>query len=119
MTILMPNDITNTAGLFGHRFTSPYLDVFTQRLTNSPSTPIPCLVYLIQEEDGGYSVIAANLPGAASQGDSEAEALANIEEAMHGLIESYRESSQPIPWTDSPKPRPAGVVKEQWVLVHA
>src|SRR5688572_15917558 len=37
-----------------------------------------CTVYLLEELDGGFSVIAADLPGVASQGDTEAEALANI-----------------------------------------
>jgi predicted RNase H-like HicB family nuclease len=35
-----------------------------------------------QEEDGGYSVSVAELPGCVSQGDTWEEALANIKEAI-------------------------------------
>ena len=58
------------------------------------------LVALIEEAEGGYSVIALNLPGAASQGDTQKEALANIREAAIGCIEEYEASGEEVPWVD-------------------
>ena len=57
-------------------------------------------VYLrtIPDEDGGYSTIAINLPGAGSCGDTEEESIANAKEAIEGVLESYLESGDPIPW---------------------
>lgn len=57
-----------------------------------------CEVYLIPEEEGGFSVVAAQLPGACSQGETEAEALENIKEAIKGVIEAYQASDEEIPW---------------------
>jgi predicted RNase H-like HicB family nuclease len=57
-----------------------------------------CPVHLLPEEEGGYSVCSANLPGVASQGETEQEALGNITEALKGVIEVYKEQGSPIPW---------------------
>lgn len=59
---------------------------------------IDCQVYLLPEEAGGFSVFAADLPGCASQGDTEEEALANIRESLESLLASYREQGRPVPW---------------------
>lgn len=57
-------------------------------------------VVMEKEEDGGYSVSVAELPGCASQGDTWEEALANIKEAIalylwslkeDGLLSSFEE----------------------------
>jgi len=40
-----------------------------------------------ESDEGGYKVYVPSLPGCISEGDSEAEALKNIQEA----IELYRE----------------------------
>ena len=42
---------------------------------------------MLEEDEGGYSVLALNLPGAASQGETKEEALANIRDAAIGCIE--------------------------------
>lgn len=57
-----------------------------------------CPVWLLPESDGRYSVLAATLLGCASQGDTEAEALANITEALQGCIEAYKADGGVIPW---------------------
>src|SRR5262245_52790991 len=57
-----------------------------------------CAVDLLREEDGRYSVWVANLPGVVSQGDTQEEALANIQEAFKAVIESYKAASEAIPW---------------------
>jgi predicted RNase H-like HicB family nuclease len=76
-----------------------------------------CLVYLIPEEEGGFSAIAAELPGVASQGDTEQEALANIREAFQGAIQVYKDDNREVPWLDAPrKPEPGAITRS--VFVH-
>ena len=51
-------------------------------------------VLLEQEEDGGYAVSAPAVPGAYSDGDTEAEALENIIDAIASLKESALEVAE-------------------------
>ncbi len=54
-------------------------------------------VILEPEEDGGYSVHCPALPGCSSQGDTLEEALANIREAISGVLKvRQREGSPPL-----------------------
>ena len=57
-------------------------------------------VYLeiAQEENGTFSAVALNLPGAGSHGDTEEEAVSNAKEAVRGVIKSYLDDDQPVPW---------------------
>jgi len=43
-------------------------------------------VVLIPAEEGGFTVIAPALPGCTSEGDTEEEALANIQDAIIGWL---------------------------------
>jgi predicted RNase H-like HicB family nuclease len=52
---------------------------------------------LEQEEDGGYVVSVPALPGCVSEGDTRAEALKNIREAIELYVEDCRESGDPVP----------------------
>jgi len=52
---------------------------------------------LEQEPDSGYVVSVPALPGCVSQGDTRAEALANIRDAIALYIEDCREAGDPIP----------------------
>jgi predicted RNase H-like HicB family nuclease len=54
-------------------------------------------VVLEQESDGGYVASVPALPGCVSQGDTRAEALANIREAIELYIEDCRAAGDPIP----------------------
>jgi predicted RNase H-like HicB family nuclease len=54
-------------------------------------------VVLEQEGDGGYVVNVPALPGCVSQGDTRAEALSNIREAIEIYIEDCRDAGDPIP----------------------
>jgi predicted RNase H-like HicB family nuclease len=54
-------------------------------------------VVLEQETDGGYVVSVPALPGCVSQGDSRAEALANIREAIELYVQDCREAGDPVP----------------------
>ncbi len=46
---------------------------------------------LEKDEDGGYSVQCVELPGAISQGETRAEALKNIKEAIELVLEVLEE----------------------------
>ncbi len=85
----------------------------------SPVSPFACDVVLIQEDDGTFSGVVLNLPGAGSCGDTEAEVIANVQEAVAGVIESHRAAGEVVPWKDSrlePTPENARRIR---VLVHA
>ena len=76
-----------------------------------------CAVHLIPEQGGGFSAVAPLLSGAASQGETEAEALTKITEALAAVIATYRGEGQPIPWKDH-LPEPESGVLTRWVFVH-
>lgn len=57
-------------------------------------------VVLQTEPKGGFSVYVPALPGCASQGEMEAETLANIKEAIALYLEGLRADRQPIPPSD-------------------
>lgn len=48
------------------------------------------VVVLAREADGGYSAVLPAIAGCASQGDTRADALANISEAALGCLEVMR-----------------------------
>ncbi len=76
-----------------------------------------CHLAIIAEEDGTYSAIVLNLPGAGSCGDSEREAIDNAREGTAGVIASYLEDEIEVPWgVDYDIPEGA---KTKWILVHA
>jgi predicted RNase H-like HicB family nuclease len=50
-------------------------------------------VVLIRSEEG-FAVFCPTLPGCASQGETEAEALENIKDAIHAYVSVVRERSE-------------------------
>ncbi|QSO50838.1 type II toxin-antitoxin system HicB family antitoxin [Alicyclobacillus curvatus] len=52
-------------------------------------------VVLREDETGGYVVECPIIPGCVSEGDTVEEALANIREAIEGLVETRRELGLP------------------------
>lgn len=58
-------------------------------------------IFLEKNELGGYTVTCPILPGCISQGDTRAEALENIKEAITCYIESMQKHGEPIPALDS------------------
>ena len=54
-------------------------------------------------EDGGYVVRCPALPGCYSQGDTRAEALDNIREAIEAYLESLKIDKLPIPRAIDPE----------------
>ena len=57
-------------------------------------------IRLIEEDDGGWSAIDEEL-GVASQGESRAEALANLDEAV-ALTKEAREADTDAPEAEAP-----------------
>ncbi len=57
-------------------------------------------VILQKEDDGGYVVTVPILPGCVSQGDTRAEALRNIEEAIELYVEDMRATGESVPVED-------------------
>ncbi len=54
-------------------------------------------VVLERDTDGGYVAVVPALPGCVSQGDSRAETLANIREAIELYVEDCRDVGDPVP----------------------
>ena len=54
-------------------------------------------VVLEREPDGAYVASVAALPGCVTQGDTRADALANVREAIALYIEDCRDAGDPIP----------------------
>lgn len=81
-------------------------------------TTYECRALLCPESCGGFSAIALRLPGVASQGETEEEALANLKEAFAGAVAMYLEDSGAIPWTDEgTHVERTSDCKERWILV--
>jgi|TARA_B100001971_G_C18004708_1_gene439193 predicted RNase H-like HicB family nuclease len=54
-------------------------------------------IILEQDEDGMFVVECPTLPGCISQGETRAEALRNIKDAMAGYLVSLKNHNEPIP----------------------
>lgn len=54
-------------------------------------------VLIEQDEDGVYVVEVPSLPGCITQGQTRAQALENIREAIAAYIESLEARHEPIP----------------------
>ncbi len=76
-------------------------------------TCFECRVGLLREADGTFSVYAINLPGVASQGDNEAEAISNIIDALAGVLIEYQSEGE-IPWAE--EFLEAGVVEKRILI---
>lgn len=58
-------------------------------------------VILERESDGGFVVSVPVLPGCVSQGDTRAEAMANIAEAVELYVEDCLAAGDAVPQEDS------------------
>jgi predicted RNase H-like HicB family nuclease len=54
------------------------------------------------EEDGGFIAIAPDLPGCSAFGETQPEALAELQDAMAAWIEAARAAGNPIPEASDP-----------------
>ena len=74
-----------------------------------------CHLAIIPEADGGFSTSVLNLPGVASDGDTEEIAIENTHEAVEGAIQSYQAHDEEIPWLHQ-YDTPEGA-KLMWIVV--
>lgn len=73
-------------------------------------------VLISKDEDGVFSAVANNLPGAGSCGDTEEEAIENLKEAVQGIIASYQDAGGLIPWREvTHDDLPLGA-KQKWII---
>jgi predicted RNase H-like HicB family nuclease len=77
-----------------------------------------CHIAIIREEDGSFSAVALNLPGAGSCGDTAEEAMANAKEAILGVISGHIDKARDIPWIDSTQCTIPEGAKQKWILVN-
>ncbi|MGD9338336.1 MAG: type II toxin-antitoxin system HicB family antitoxin [Syntrophobacterales bacterium] len=54
-------------------------------------------IFIEQDEDGIFVAECPTLPGCISQGKTRKEAVANIQDAIRGYLESLNKHSEPIP----------------------
>jgi len=52
---------------------------------------------VLEQEDGGYVASVPALPGCVSQGDTRAETLSNIREAIELYVADCRDAGDPVP----------------------
>jgi antitoxin HicB len=67
-------------------------------------------IILERQEGGGFTVLVPALPEVVTEGDSEAEALANAEEAIRAVLSYRQDHDIPIPRDASPEIRRVSVV---------
>ena len=54
-------------------------------------------IMINQDEDGIFVAECPSLPGCISQGNTRADALSNIQDAIQGYLESLKKHNEPIP----------------------
>ena len=54
-------------------------------------------VLIEQDKDGVFVAECPSLPGCVSQGKTRKEAIENIQDAIHGYLESLEKHNEPIP----------------------
>jgi len=69
------------------------------------------------EDGGGYSVVALNISGVQSMGDTIEEAIENVKEAALAVIESYELDGLEIPWTAS-RVDEIGSATLKWIILN-
>ena len=52
---------------------------------------------LTSQAEGGYTVTSPLLPELVTEGDSIAEALENVKDALAAVIEIYQDQGRPLP----------------------
>ena len=54
-------------------------------------------IFIEKDEDGVFVAECPSLPGCISQGQTRAEAVDNIQDAIKGYIESLKKHNEPVP----------------------
>ncbi len=75
-------------------------------------------VLVTKDDEGVYSAVALNLPGAGSCGGTEEEAMENVREAIRGVVESYQDAGEEIPWEDTSEAVIPFGAEQKWIIVN-
>jgi antitoxin HicB len=62
-------------------------------------------IVLEPQEGGGFTVLVPALPEVVTEGDTEAEALTNVEDAIRLVLSFRRERGLPVPADAAPEVR--------------
>ena len=96
---------------------TPVLVSFSTPIVPHDSMPVECRGFVYQDEDGRYCAYATRLPGAYGEGETEAEAFADLCDAFAFALETYIEKGEAIPWRESLKRSDLTGI-ELWAVVH-
>ena len=92
-------------------------DIAVHSIKNSDNEKLyECRVYICPDETGGYYAYVANLPGVVSEGESIDEVIGSIKEAFRGVVTTYRDSGESIPWTMEVEPLPDKALEKRIVV---
>ena len=84
----------------------------------TPTKGVTIDLLITEDEEGIYSAVAVNLPGAGSCGDTKEEAEENAKEAIRGVLESYLDARTAIPWKDTTNFIPPFGAELKRIVVH-
>lgn len=76
----------------------PPVDFPEWRLFEESDSAYVCRVLLCPEENGEFEAVALNLPGVASHGETEQQALANVSKEFCKAVAIYLDDGNGIPW---------------------
>lgn len=76
------------------------IELTAWEVSSEGSEAYQCVAMLCPEDEGGFSVHCLNLPGVISQGDDEAEAIANIIDAFRETLLFLKESGERPAWRE-------------------
>lgn len=79
-------------------------------------TVYECRIYLCPDETGGFYAYVSNLPGVVSEGETIEETIENIKEAFRGVMATYRDSGESIPWIMDVDPLPDKAIEKRIVV---
>ena len=74
--------------------------------------------FIVDAEEGGYTVVARNLPGVVSEGDDMASAMENIKDAFREMVHSYMEANEEVPWVNGKVEVDGHIEVEKRLLVN-
>lgn len=92
-------------------------DHITFSLCKADENTFECRGFVFADQDGGFCAYSTNLPGVYGEGDTAEAAFSDLCEAFRGIIQSYLEDREPIPWrTPYIDPELTGIQK--WAMVN-
>jgi predicted RNase H-like HicB family nuclease len=98
--------------------TAPIGRVLSLRWKQESPPPHEFLAIACPEEEGGFSIFAAHIPGVISQAETVDEAKAHISEAFMGMLEACRKRGEPLPYSYQPVVETTPGCQRLWISVY-